>query len=772
MNKLKSLLLFLLLLVIAVVALPNKVLAGYCGNSYTCCDGTPVYKCGGVMSGANCDPGLANNGGCTTKVCTCNGNASSCTGNGLACSYTYNGGSYSGSCSCSDVGTTCSFAGSSVSNCHTDTRCSQPVDQFACAELDMHSSCLMGDGSVHSIACGWYGSCVWGAWSACSAACGGGITTRTDGCGNTQSAACNTQSCPVTCGNGSCQAGESCGGPYYCPADCGSCPAQCGNGSCQAGENSTNCCNDCGGCAPPPSPPACSPSCSPACGQDNGCGTGTNCANTAGVTPGVPTGLTPANGSVVTPSGGNYTVSWTASSNATSYNVQVYPTGTAAGQECTAPNTHCTTTASTSYLFTLTGNVASYTWRVQAINDVCSAYATAVSAFSSTSTFTIAGTITGQILIDNNNNAVISGSGLCTSAGGATPGAGLASSVIARWGGSNQNSATFSAENYTITNVGYDVNTTVTLTSGDSTYACSCPVGCAYSGLSAPKNAVDFYLTNARNAWWQTSNGLIYSGGAAGNAVLSSIPATCTGGCTPAISLRDATAGVNSSGFVVTGGGDVDTTADTSTNLTYLNQSGTSERVIGMDLHGPKENYAFFSQLFGMGTNPTVNFTGTKPVSGPTNGRAYYAGGDITISAPWTVNEGEKLVIFVNGNLNINSTITVATNGFVAFIVKGNVSVDSTVGTATIAATTPAQVAGVYVADGQIIIETAGAAGDLKFIGEGTFVGWSGVQLQRQFVPSTNNNTAPTELFRFRPDFVTNIPDRMAQPITVWQETN
>ena len=36
---------------------------------------------------------------------------------------------------------------------------------------------------------------VWGAWSACSATCGGGISTRTNACGNIQGQTCNTQSC-------------------------------------------------------------------------------------------------------------------------------------------------------------------------------------------------------------------------------------------------------------------------------------------------------------------------------------------------------------------------------------------------------------------------------------------------------------------------------------------------------------------------------------------------------------------------------------------------
>ena len=42
----------------------------------------------------------------------------------------------------------------------------------------------------------------WSAWGSCNATCGGGIQTKTDGCGNTQTQACNIQACTSpTCTN-------------------------------------------------------------------------------------------------------------------------------------------------------------------------------------------------------------------------------------------------------------------------------------------------------------------------------------------------------------------------------------------------------------------------------------------------------------------------------------------------------------------------------------------------------------------------------------------
>jgi len=56
--------------------------------------------------------------------------------------------------------------------------------------------CRYGDDRITTYACA--PTCdanAWGAWSACSASCGGGIQTRTNACGNVQGQVCNTQSC-------------------------------------------------------------------------------------------------------------------------------------------------------------------------------------------------------------------------------------------------------------------------------------------------------------------------------------------------------------------------------------------------------------------------------------------------------------------------------------------------------------------------------------------------------------------------------------------------
>jgi len=93
------------------------------------------------------------------------------------------------------------------------------------------------------------------------------------------------------------------------------------------------------------------------------------------------------------------------------------------------------------------------------------------------------------------------------------------------------------------------------------------------------------------------------------------------------------------------------------------------------------------------------------------------------------------------------------------------------IGTPAAAGTADSSVEGVYIAD-RIIIAGGLAGGDLKFIGQGTFVGWNGVTLGRSFADVNSNDTSPTELFMFRPDFVQNVPERMTRPLYSWQETN
>lgn len=322
--------------------------------------------------------------------------------------------------------------------------------------------------------------------------------------------------------------------------------------------------------------------------------------------------------------------------------------------------------------------------------------------------------------------------------------------------------------------IGYDPNTIVRITPDLSQYICVCPAGCTYSGVSAPLSGLNFYLTNARDSWWQTKGGLVYAAGASGNALQSYVPTTCVAPtCSPGLMTRLPDGTVGSSGFAITGGGALDTTLDSATRYTYAREDNpTDQRIQGMTQNGPREDYAFFSRQLGIPSGSPVTFTGTKPTGAPPGGAlAYYTNQPVVISTPWTVGAGESLIILVDSTVRIEAPITVAPGGFLSIIASGNITVANTVGNATLTDATP-NVEGIFVSSGQFVVEGGRAGGDLRFVGAGTFVGWNGVGLQRQFANKPDNDQTPSEQFIYRPDILSNTPEALKRPIQIWQETN
>jgi hypothetical protein len=183
-----------------------------------------------------------------------------------------------------------------------------------------------------------------------------------------------------------------------------------------------------------------------------------------------------------------------------------------------------------------------------------------------------------------------------------------------------------------------------------------------------------------------------------------------------------------------------------------------------------REGYDYFYRLFEMGLNPTEDnvlsdneanmFKPDTTFQAPVNNRAYFvrAGdgtGTVTIDTAWNLDPGESIVIFVDGDLVVNQPITTDLGDFVAFIVSGDITFSLTNGIPQ----------GVFIADGQLIT----SPGATQFVGDGIFVGWGGVDLNRDFGNATNN-TNPAELFSYRPDFVTNAPAQMKRPVIRWEE--
>lgn len=201
-----------------------------------------------------------------------------------------------------------------------------------------------------------------------------------------------------------------------------------------------------------------------------------------------------------------------------------------------------------------------------------------------------------------------------------------------------------------------------------------------------------------------------------------------------------------------------------------------------------KENYAYFYKVYGAGVHatpfPSNPDDAEKPPALGEDDASYLRDGDLMIDThAWQVSSGETIVVFVTGNLvlrdsnHLRQLIQVERGGFLAFIVQGDVVIEASVGNDNLDDTT-ANIEGVFIADGQIIVQSRGeaAGGDDRFVGAGTFVGWGGVELQRDFsdgdTRKQENRVRPTELFMYRPDFVAHTPARMKRAHYIWQETN
>lgn len=540
---------------------------------------------------------------------------------------------------------------------------------------------------------------------------------------------------------------------------------------------------------------ACTPNCPVNCGQANGCG-GTCPTTNMGAPPAAPTPVYPAANSNVYPTGTTVTLTWNSPGGTTDlYEVQVGNANNV-NSMCGTPGSDCPTVSGTSVGFTITNGVYIYAYRVRAVNTSCGQEP---SAWSSWTYFGILGQMNGSFQTDPNQTARLSG-GVCTGGSGSvvSPGSGAGISSIGIDGATRNASITGSTWSLVpyYWNPG---NNTLTLTPGlapnGAPYECTCPAGCRYSGISSPQANVNFFLKQndlINGGWWQVLGGNVYAGQASGIALRSYVPIYyCTlPMCIPYILGRDRADKPDSAGAVVSGGGIVDSSKDPGNQTLNVTQRTSQTIALGSASTRIKENFDYFWREFSLGLSPTDDFATTagdarKPTSVPGGGKAaYYHNGNLTIQNQWIVNTNEKIVVFVNGNLTLSDPSSVAQlirveeGGFLAFIVRGNITIEPSVGNNDNLTSLTPNVEGVYIADGTLGLPSKGiaAGGDERFIGAGTFVGWTNVDIQRDFdnggQRKAENNTKPAAVFIYRPDFIVNLPEIMLRSSYIWQETN
>lgn len=328
----------------------------------------------------------------------------------------------------------------------------------------------------------------------------------------------------------------------------------------------------------------------------------------------------------------------------------------------------------------------------------------------------------------------------------------------------------------------------------ENAWVCACNADpsdqyrCLYTGQqpSQANSQTHFYVKRANTsntAWFQTLGGSSFAFGS----IESKIPfATCTPPvCIPALIATDPAGTVDSPGFALTNTGTV-LTSDT--GGIYIHEAGgrsNAQQAEALGVSVPKETYDHFFAKFGGGAQPLAK--AGKPVIAEGIGIYRYSG-NLTLDStnPWSLSSSEQIIVFVNGNLTIDdvpggqnriTTVAPGGSGFLMFIVSGNITVTSDVGYTNIytnpAAANIANLEGVFVADGTLTIAGQDGATDRKFIGAGTFVGWEGIVLGRNYDQGGNpqlNNAAPTEVFIFRPDFIVNAPRQVKSAQMTWRE--
>lgn len=343
---------------------------------------------------------------------------------------------------------------------------------------------------------------------------------------------------------------------------------------------------------------------------------------------------------------------------------------------------------------------------------------------------------------------------------------------------------------------------------------------CTISDIASPQADTDFFVKsfNLRfESWWQSWGGNVFGRTGIVSAIPDGNDSPCadSSDCHPHLVAADhAQSGVvdtQSAGVPVTESVEIQTGDDS--RFSEQNAGGVNNpRATGQETGSVTiENYTYF--LSGTSLQQAALTGATKTRDAFASDLA--AGEDVgdstkvirytdnlkldlsTVDTTLTIPSGEKYVVFVENDLEIlgpsnvadhgatdqDYLIRVNTGGYLAFIAGGNITFDSTIGyddsdgsfdDAGVSTYNTPNVEGVYIASNRLIVESNGKK-DFKFVGAGTFVGWNGVDLLRQFEGNTLlrkqlNNLSPTELFIHRADLVTNTPEFMMRPQLTWQE--
>ena len=361
---------------------------------------------------------------------------------------------------------------------------------------------------------------------------------------------------------------------------------------------------------------------------------------------------------------------------------------------------------------------------------------------------------------------------------------------------------------FTVSGVETSKQLTINIDPLDNNYSCLCPNGCTYA-LTVPAvgtNVIsrNIYLSNFTDSWWQVVGGNAFVNGMLKSIVPDHLCTSPT--CLAGVFLPLPSQSAFTSGFPFLHGtnlNSISTHQNATENLANIHLSGqrtNSQSADGLVLgFTPTDlNYNYFYQL--ATNNGTINNVTSLDLAQwradtnhNTQGLTIFKlpTGDQTINQNNNlfVQNGERVVIFVDGNLTIENNpfvsgqkiTTVNQGGFLGIFVSGDIIIEPNVGTAldtgNPANITPVTLSnthlnGVFFSDGTLTIEGDTSYPNYKFIGAGTFIGKTSVTLGRQTNDDTkiHNSYQALESFIYRPDLLVNWPNELKSSIINWRE--
>ncbi len=286
--------------------------------------------------------------------------------------------------------------------------------------------------------------------------------------------------------------------------------------------------------------------------------------------------------------------------------------------------------------------------------------------------------------------------------------------------------------------------------------------GCSTEDETQPCSAatlpnMSFGFWRVYGGWWQAVGGSVY----AETGLKSNIPASVPPLSSPYNNQKLIVSDAGRTGILVHGFNWQGTELGTNPNA-GVSVAGYRAQSL---YDGLRYDYNFYKTR--MDVFPSKKWEADSIVKyddGGTGFQIFTSDTDVTIGSPSpiVVDTGKKIILLVNGNVNINQDISTATNSFFAVIARGTITYSYNVNIAQ----------GWFVANSisvpcRDVVAPMGTCdkADVQFVGQGSFVGWSGINLNRDMAAAANN-TDPSEKFIYRPDMLLNAPT----PIRVYSK--